>query len=100
MQIREHAVTDGQPTQSSAWFIERMPTPIGTMVLVTDDAERVRALDWDDHLPRMVRLLQRQYSSPDIALDRYAERRRPSAVRKDPDGRIRRGCRLGVEPLW
>ena len=41
-----------------------------------------RALDWDDHLPRMVRLLQRQYSSPHIALDRYAERRRPSAARK------------------
>ena len=80
--IRKQSVTNGQPTQSSAWFIEQMPTPIGTMVLVTDDAERVRALDWDDHLPRMVRLLQRQYSSPHIALDRYTERKRPSAARK------------------
>ena len=73
MQIQEHTVTGGQHTQSSAWFIEHIPTPIGTMVLLTDSAERVRALDWDDHLPRMVRLLQRQYSSPDIALDRYTE---------------------------
>ena len=80
--IRKQSVTNGRPTQSSAWFIEQMPTPIGTMVLVTDDAERVRALDWDDHLPRMVHLLQRQYSSPHIALDRYAERKRPSAARK------------------
>ena len=80
--IRKQSVTNGQPTQSSAWFIEQMPTPIGTMVLVTDEAERVRALDWDDHLPRMVRLLQRQYSSPHIALDRYTERKRPSAARK------------------
>ena len=82
MLIHEHAVADGQHTQSSAWFIEHIPTPIGTMVLLTDSNERVRALDWDDHLPRMVRLLQRQYSSPPIALDQYTERRRPSAARK------------------
>ena len=78
----DHVASDRYCIEHSTWFIEQMPTPIGTMVLVTDDAERVRALDWDDHLPRMVRLLQRQYSSPHIALDRYAERGRPSAARK------------------
>ena len=81
MQIQEHAVTGGQHTQSSAWFIEHVPTPIGTMVLLTDSAERVRALDWDDHLPRMVRLLRRQYSRPDIALEQYRDRSRPSVAR-------------------
>ena len=101
MQTQEHAATDSQHTPSSAWFIEHIPTPIGTMVLVTDDAGRVRALDWDDHLPRMVRLLQRQYSSPHIALDRYAERRRPSAARKALeayfDGNITALDHVGVE---
>ena len=82
MLIQDHVASDRYSMEHSTWLIEHMPTPIGTMVLVTDDAERVRALDWDDHLPRMVRLLQRQYSSPHIALDRYAERRRPSAARK------------------
>ena len=101
MLIREQAVTNGQHSQPSAWFIERTASPIGTMVLVTDEAERVRALDWDDHLPRMVRLLQRQYSSPHIALDRYAERKRPSAARKALeayfDGNIAALDHVGVE---
>ena len=101
MLIREQAVTNGQHIPSSAWSIEHIPTPIGTMVLLTDSAERVRALDWDDHLPRMVRLLQRQYSSSDIALDRYAERSRPSAAREALeaylDGNITALDHVGVE---
>ncbi|MEQ1913051.1 MAG: methylated-DNA--[protein]-cysteine S-methyltransferase [Vicinamibacterales bacterium] len=101
MPIREQAVIDGQHTQSSAWFIEHIPTPIGTMVLLTDDAERVRALDWDDHLPRMVRLLQRQYSSPHIALDRYRERKQASRARTALEryfaGDIAALDRVGVE---
>ena len=81
MQIHQHTVTGGQHTHSSAWFIEHIPTPIGTMALLTDSAQRVRALDWDDHLPRMVRLLRRQYSRPDITLEQYQDRSRPSVAR-------------------
>jgi methylated-DNA-[protein]-cysteine S-methyltransferase len=40
------------------FFTEQFPTPIGTMVLLTDDEEQVRALDWTDYAPRMNRLLR------------------------------------------
>jgi methylated-DNA-[protein]-cysteine S-methyltransferase len=42
-------------------LLDRLPTPIGVMLLVTDDREQLRALDWEDHEPRMRRLLQRHY---------------------------------------
>ena len=99
--IREHAITAGRHTESAGWFIEHIPTPIGTMVLLTDSAERVRALDWDDHLPRMIRLLRRQYSRPDITLEQYQDRSRPSAARRSleayMDGDVAAIDRVAVE---
>lgn len=41
------------------FFIERIPTPTGVMLLVTDERERLRSLDWDDHEARMRHLLVR-----------------------------------------
>ena len=38
--------------------LDRLPTPIGTALLVTDDEGVLRALDWEDYEPRMMRLLQ------------------------------------------
>ncbi len=63
-------------------LLEHFPTPIGVMLLVTDERERLRALDWEDHEQRMRRLLSRHYgsawslrpgSSPSVraALDAY-----------------------------
>jgi O6-methylguanine-DNA--protein-cysteine methyltransferase len=43
------------------FFIENVPTPTGTMLLVTDELDNVRALDWDDHAARMHRLLRLHY---------------------------------------
>jgi methylated-DNA-[protein]-cysteine S-methyltransferase len=45
-----------------------MPTPIGEMRLVTDERGTVRALDWDDHTERMLRLLVRQYGRERVRL--------------------------------
>ncbi len=42
-------------------FAERMSTPIGELVLITDELDRVRALDWDDFSSRMIRLLSTHY---------------------------------------
>jgi len=42
-------------------LLDRLPTPIGVLLLVTDDRERLRALDWEDHEARMRRLLRRHY---------------------------------------
>ena len=81
MLIQDDIASHRQRTTSSTWFIEYMPTPIGTMVLLTDADDRVRALDWDDHLPRMVRLLKRHYGDG-AALDQCAPRAEASAGRK------------------
>lgn len=42
---------------------ERLVTPIGTLVVMTDERGRLRAIDWTDHDDRMRRLLARHYGS-------------------------------------
>ena len=44
-------------------YSETVDTPIGTIVLITDDAGTVRALDWSDYRPRLNRLLRLHYGS-------------------------------------
>ena len=44
---------------SETFQIERFETPTGRMLLVSDAQGRLRALDWEDHEPRMQRLLLR-----------------------------------------
>lgn len=36
-------------------------TPTGRMIIVLDGEQRLRAIDWEDHEPRMQRLLRRHY---------------------------------------
>ena len=40
--------------------LDRLETPIGTALLVTDSDGVLRALDWEDHEPRMKELLRLQ----------------------------------------
>ncbi|MDI1282548.1 methylated-DNA--[protein]-cysteine S-methyltransferase [Brevundimonas sp.] len=47
--------------QPEHWTLERISTPVGTVLLVTDGEGAVRALDFDDYEPRMLRLLARHY---------------------------------------
>jgi methylated-DNA-[protein]-cysteine S-methyltransferase len=44
-------------------FLDRMQTPLGEALLVTDEAGRLRAFDWMDHEPRLGRLLRLHYGS-------------------------------------
>jgi methylated-DNA-[protein]-cysteine S-methyltransferase len=44
--------------------LDRLPTPIGTALLVTDVDGALRALDWEDHEPRLRQLLRLQYGAP------------------------------------
>jgi methylated-DNA-[protein]-cysteine S-methyltransferase len=46
-------------TNDRSFFIERIATPTGRMLVLTDERERLRALDWEDHEDRMQRLLAR-----------------------------------------
>lgn len=42
-------------------FSEHMRTPVGTLVVLSDDHDRVRAVDWTDYAERMQRLLRLHY---------------------------------------
>src|SRR5260370_38028724 len=48
--------------------LERMPTAIGTMLILTDEQDRLRALDWEDHAARMHRLLRLHYRADRASL--------------------------------
>lgn len=54
------------PAQTFA--LERAATPTGTMLIATDERQRLRAVDWEDHEERMQRLLQRRYGENAIVL--------------------------------
>jgi methylated-DNA-[protein]-cysteine S-methyltransferase len=43
--------------------IDRLNTPIGQALLVTDEVARLRALDWEDYQGRMRQLLHQHYGS-------------------------------------
>ena len=43
--------------------LDRLDTPIGVALLVTDAAGVLRALDWEDYAPRMKELLRLQYGA-------------------------------------
>ena len=47
---------------------ERIPTPTGVAVLLTDIHGRIRALDWDDHEDRMHRFLRLHYGPGGVSL--------------------------------
>ncbi len=44
------------------FLIDKTPTPIGLLLIVSDEAGRLRAIDWDDHEARMHASLGRHYS--------------------------------------
>lgn len=59
--------------------VETVETPTGPMLLVTDEANTVRAADWEDHRPRMLRLLRLHYRANGLTL---TPRLAPSAARQ------------------
>jgi methylated-DNA-[protein]-cysteine S-methyltransferase len=50
-------------------LIDRMMTPIGELILLSDESGSLRAADWADYEPRMRLLLARQYRGTDIAME-------------------------------
>jgi methylated-DNA-[protein]-cysteine S-methyltransferase len=52
----DRPMTDVRPL-----LVDRLPTPIGEMVVVADADGRLRVTDWTDHADRMVRLLDRYH---------------------------------------
>jgi methylated-DNA-[protein]-cysteine S-methyltransferase len=58
---------------------ERVQTPTGVMVIITDGSGRLRVLDWDDHAERMERLLRRHYGPGGVTL---SDATAPTAARR------------------
>lgn len=48
--------------------IDRINTPTGVMRLLVDEEGRLRAVDWDDYEPRMLRLLRLHYGEAGYTL--------------------------------
>jgi methylated-DNA-[protein]-cysteine S-methyltransferase len=62
--------------QPETFNLDRLETPIGIALLVTDADGALRALDWEDYEPRMKELLRLQYGA--VVLQNV---RSPQAVR-------------------
>jgi methylated-DNA-[protein]-cysteine S-methyltransferase len=62
-----------------ALTLEHVPTAIGTVLLLTDEQDRVRALDWEDYEARMQRLLRLHYGPDGVSV---VERRSGSNARR------------------
>ncbi len=54
--------------QTMTFLLERMETPLGQMLLVSDEQQRLRALDWFDYEDRMLELMRQQYKGTSIQL--------------------------------
>jgi methylated-DNA-[protein]-cysteine S-methyltransferase len=53
-------------TMPESFNLDRLPTPIGTALLVTDADGLLRALDWEDYEPRMKQLLRLQCGAVEL----------------------------------
>jgi methylated-DNA-[protein]-cysteine S-methyltransferase len=49
--------------ERQSFWVDRIPSPVGTMTLVWDADQALRALDFDDYEERMQRLLRRHYGA-------------------------------------
>ena len=60
------------PRPAETFRLDRLKTPIGMALLVSDAEGMLRALDWEDHEPRMRELLRRQYGPVQLKAARAA----------------------------
>lgn len=51
-----------------SFVLDRLQTPIGILLVVTDAWERLRAIDWEEHASRMHRLLRLHYGEANVRL--------------------------------
>lgn len=45
------------------FLLDHLATPIGPLLIVTDDAQRLRGIEWEDHRPRLEKLLRRYHGA-------------------------------------
>jgi len=59
---------------NEGFFVDRMPSPLGMIMLVVDGDGVLRALDFEDHEARMQQLLQRHYGAGGLTSKRAPAR--------------------------
>jgi len=76
-------------TEPLGFFIDRLATPIGELIVIADAEDKLRAVDWSDHEARLARLNDRYYGKGRYTL---THRRDPgglsSAMRRYFEGEI------------
>lgn len=55
------------------FFIDRMATPVGELVLIADEQDRLRAIDWTEHEVRLMKLMNTHYRA-----DRFQLQEKPN----------------------
>ena len=76
--------------------LERVPSPVGSLFVVTDEQGHLRAVDFEDHEARLHRLLRRHYGLGGFTLAARREPSQPSAAHHD--GKRRHGGGKGRGP--
>ncbi len=51
-------------------FLERIPSPLGEVIVGTDQEDALRILDFGDYEARMLKLLDRQYGKGQVELEK------------------------------
>jgi methylated-DNA-[protein]-cysteine S-methyltransferase len=84
-------------SKQHVFVLDRLATPIGTMLVVTDDQGCLRALEWEDHEARMHRLLRLHYGTDGVVLV-LVPGRGPAAIRSALEAYFA-GDLSAIEPL-
>ena len=63
MTMLQRRTRPANATRSATFGLDRLDTPIGVALLVTDAEGVLRALDWEDYAPRMKELLRLHYGA-------------------------------------
>jgi O-6-methylguanine DNA methyltransferase len=67
-------------TMTETFRLTSIATPVGPMLIAVDEQDRLRVLDWESHVERMERLMERYYGpgavvlKPDAARNPVSER--------------------------
>lgn len=64
-------------------FLERIDTPIGELLMAVDSEKHLRAVDWSEYEPRMLRLLRLHYGESGFRLESAARPGDLSAAMKN-----------------
>lgn len=69
-----------RPTMATLNFLlTRMPSPLGPILLLSDEQQRLRALDWQGYEARMQLLMRRQYLRDEVVMQAHTPAHGPAA---------------------